>query len=471
MQATREIKNFGGNVRFRPRSICQPATEDELLSILRDNRDSKIRVVASRHAWSEAIETDGVLIDMRQFDHVRIFQRDGQWFAMVGGGCKIKHLLKALNAKGLTMPSVGLINEQTIAGATATGTHGSGKHSLSHYLQSVRLACFDETGKQAQIVEIDEGDALRAARCSLGCLGVIVEMTLPCIPQYYVREKATRCRGVQTALSYEARSPLQQFYLLPQAWTYLVQERSVADENRRSATAWLYRIYWFIAIDIGIHVFVKLFASILRSRRLVHLFYRRLVPACIFPGWVVVDRSDRQLVMEHELFRHLELEAFVIRSHVVEAARCVEEILKVADDANESLSSATREKLQTAGLFDELEAIRGRFTHHYPICFRRVLPDDTLISMSCDTDEDWYAISFITYVEPRDDFYAVATFLANSLFELFGARIHWGKWFPHTAEQVGQLYPKLHTFRQACQRHDPKRVFCNRFVDEKLTVK
>ena len=86
------------------------------------------------------------------------------------------------------------------------------------------------------------------------------------------------------------------------------------------------------------------------------------------------------------------------------------------------LSDSTNELIQKAQLFDSLSLIKGCFTHHYPICFRRIMPDNTLISMASGVSEDWYAISFITYVEPRDEFYALTTFLANSMFELFQAR-------------------------------------------------
>jgi hypothetical protein len=172
--------------------------------------------------------------------------------------------------------------------------------------------------------------------------------------------------------------------------------------------------------------------------------------------------------MKHELFRHLELEAFVVRSHVVEAASFVKDILQYADDDNHQLSDSTNELIQKAQLFDPLSSIKGCFTHHYPICFRRIMPDDTLISMASGVSEDWYAISFITYVEPRDEFYALATFLANSMFELFQARIHWGKWFPQTSDHVNQLYPKIDTFRDMCSRYDPNGVFRNRFVEDKL---
>ncbi len=178
MIAMPRIVNFGQNVHFAPRRLYTPRTEGELLDILNRHSSGQIRVVASRHAWSEAIVSDDALIEMRHFNYVRIHQQAGETFATVGGGCQIKHLLMVLNRRGLTTPSVGLITEQTIAGAISTGTHGSGKHSLSHYISALRIACFPADVDVAQIREVTEGTELRAARCSLGCLGVIVDVTL-----------------------------------------------------------------------------------------------------------------------------------------------------------------------------------------------------------------------------------------------------------------------------------------------------
>jgi len=293
-------------------------------------------------------------------------------------------------------------------------------------------------------------------------------VTLPCIPQYFVQEKSTFCKTIEEVLVLEKQAPLQQFFLMPQSWYFFAQERLVSPELRRRGFAAIYRIYWFLVIDLGMHLVMKLLVSILRSRRLVHIFFRSIVPSLVFQNWVVTDRSDRALVMKHELFRHLELEAFVVRSRVLEAASFVKDILQYADNSNHQLSELTIERLQKAQLLDSLSSIKGRFTHHYPICFRRIMPDDTLISMASGTSEDWYAISFITYQEPRDEFHALATFLANSMFELFQARIHWGKWFPQNSEQLNQLYPKMDRFRDVCSRYDPNGVFRNRFVEEKL---
>ena len=468
MKSAKLIQNFGRNVGFKPKYFYSPNGESELLDILQRHKDGKIRVVGSLHSWSNLVKTDEALIDMRHFNRVEVFKQNGKTCVKVGAGCQIKHLLKALNKQGLTIPSLGLITEQTIAGATATGTHGSGKHSLSHYIESLRVACFKGDESAAQIVDVNEGVELQAARCSLGCLGVIVEITLPCIPQYFVQEKATFCQTIEEILELEKQAPLQQFFLMPHSWLFLAQERVVSSECRRRGLAGVYRVYWFLIIDLGMHLSLKLFASVLRSKKLIHFFFRKVAPSLISPRWVVTDRSDHALVMEHELFRHLEIELFVTRSKVSAASSFVADILKFADDANYKLSPLTLEKLRESELLDSLESIKGRFTHHYPICFRRVLPDDTLISMASGESEDWYAMSFITYVEPRDDFFALATFLANSMFELFGARIHWGKWFPQTGEQINVLYPNIDEFRTVCRQFDPQGVFRNEFIEDKL---
>lgn len=464
MAASSPIVNFGRNVSFRPQRVVQPQTEQELLDILNDSKNGRVRVMASRHAWSPLIETDATLLDSSAFDEIEVFEREGKKYVRVGAGCPIKRLVKTLNQQGLSLPSLGLITEQRIAGAISTGTHGSGKHSLSHFVQSMRLACLPEDSSEAVIREFDRGPDLEAARCSLGCLGVIVEVTLPCIPQYLVREKMTPCNTIEEVLQLEAKSPLQQFYLLPHSWTYYAQERSVSENTKRSRLAWLYQVYWFLCIDIHLHLLVKLVAACLRSRSLIHFMFRRIVPLCLFPRWVVIDRSDRLLTMEHQLFRHLELELFVPGSRLVEASRYLECILKTADGLDTTLPEAQFRTIEELGLREDWKELQGTYTHHYPICFRKVLRDDTMISMSSGDEESWYAISLITYVEPRDDFHRVAAFLGRSMRVLFDARIHWGKWFPLEAAEVGAMYPRLSEFRSVCRKYDPGGVFRNGFV-------
>ena len=467
-RSTREIANFGRNICFQPRHLYTPRTEDEVLRILNEHRGGTIRAVGARHSWNPGIETRDTLVDVRHLCHIRV--HDDRTRVTVGAGCRIGALLRHLARQGLTLPSIGLIDRQTVAGAVATGTHGSGRNSMSHYVEAMRIACFGEDGRPV-VHSVDSGAALRAARCSVGAMGIVLEVTLRCVPQYCVRERCVWRDGLDEVLRGEAAAPLQQFYILPRAWTYLAHERAVAADNRRSGAAALYRVYWFLVIDVGLHACIKLAASWLRSRRLVSILYRRILPACLFPRWRVTDRSDRQLLMRHDLFRHLEMEVFVPRDRLREALAFVVEVLRAADDTTHVPSTEVRESIEMVGEWETVMGIRGTWSHHYPICVRRLQPDDTLISMaSCHgiEEQDWYAISLITFTEPRRDFEAVARLLARVMTVRFGARLHWGKWFPLDGSQVEDGYPGLREFRAICEERDPEGVFRNEFVKERL---
>ena len=121
---TKTIQNFGKNVSFTPTQYVEPRDENEVLRLLEACPEQSIRVVASRHAWSDAIRTNGLLINLKHLNHVRVDEDCGT--VRVGAGCQIKNLLPQLKTHGLTLPSLGLIDEQTVAGATATGTHVAG---------------------------------------------------------------------------------------------------------------------------------------------------------------------------------------------------------------------------------------------------------------------------------------------------------------------------------------------------------
>ena len=463
-----KVSNFGRNICFRPRRRYEPQAEDDVLRILDEHRTGTVRVVGAGHSWNGGIETSDALVDLRHFQRVRV--HDDRTRVTAGAGCRIGALLKHLSTMGLTLPSIGLIDRQTVAGAVATGTHGSGRHSMSHYVEALRIACYGADGASV-IRTVDSGVALRAARCSVGTLGVVLDVTLTCVPQYHVRERCAWHPGLDTVLKNEPAAPLQQFYIIPHAWTYLAHERSAAAENRRSGAAGFYRVYWLIVIDVLLHVGVKLTASLLRSRRLVALLYRRILPACIFTRWQVTDRSDRQLLMRHDLFRHLEMEVFVPRTRLGPALEFLVEVLRAADDPGHSASAGVSARIDAAGHREAFEEIRGSYSHHYPICVRRVRPDHTLISMaSCHGIErqDWYAISLITFSEPRAPFQGVARLLAAAMAKDFDARLHWGKWFPLAAAAVGPSYPGLPVFKATCAEFDPQGVFRNAFIRRTL---
>lgn len=112
--------------------------------------------------------------------------------------------------------------------------------------------------------------------------------------------------------------------------------------------------------------------------------------------------------------------------------------------------------LAQAGLDQGLTSKRVSYAHHYPLFCRRVLPDDTMISMPASAPEPMYSISVFNYDSPRhrQNYYNFCAFLADALRGLMKARLHWGNHFAFEHDDVVQLYPRLDEFRELCCLHD-----------------
>ena len=455
-------RNFGRNQVLKPSAFYTPADEQEILQILDRHRGQRIRAVGRLHSWSDAVLSDDVLLDLRRLNAVQLHSEGDQLVAEVGAGCQIKRLLKELNRHDATLQSLGLITEQTIAGAISTGTHGSGRHSMSHYVEGVRLARYDASTGKVVIDELSAGEPLQAARCSLGSLGIILSVRIHCREQYNVKEHFTETRRLSHVLDAEASFPLQQFYLIPWRWSYFIQHRR-EDDQPRSRLARLYRIYWLGVMDYALHLQILLMERVLRSRRSIRFSFRHIVPAFLIRNWKVTDRSSSMLVMKHEAFRHIEIELFVPRDQLADALDFAQETIEVAGGRQSTLSADNQQRIEGIGMQEDLARLHDQYFHHYPICVRRVLPDDTLISMASGSGQDWYALSFISYAKParRAGFHLFARFMARSMSRLFHARPHWGKVCPLEADELTSLYPRFDAFRTICNTLDPQGVFQN----------
>lgn len=459
------FRNFGRNVQSKPDKFYRPGSEAEVLKILEKHRGQRIRAVGRMHSWSEILRGDQVLVDLRELRQVTAQTQDGQTYAVIGAGCQIKHAISALRSHGLTLPSIGLITEQAVAGAISTGTHGSGKHCLSHYVRSLRVAFYDHGTGQPTVRTIEGGDLLRAAKCSLGALGIILSITMDCRPDYRVEEFVRKFDRLEPVLECETEFPLQQFYLMPWLWKFYAQHRREVDGP---STGWhnLYQCYWFFCIDIGLHLLILLFARHIRFAALRRFFFQHILPLTVVQNWHVTDRADRILTMQHAAFRHIEMELFVDRTRLADAIEFIKQSLCFFDGSSKALPVEDR---ITEGLQTDFQKCHGTYTHHYPICIRRVLPDNTMLSMSSGK-EVVYSISLISYqrISDRTAYMNCMRQLARAASILFDARPHWGKLCPLQQSDFARLYPELDTFGETCRQIDPERMFSNQWICDKL---
>ncbi|MFI7604980.1 D-arabinono-1,4-lactone oxidase [Micromonospora sp. NPDC049366] len=194
--------NWSGSLRFTPGEYAQPGDEDEVRRlVLRAREDATtIRPVGSGHSSSPLVRTDGVLLGL---DRMAGVIADGGDRATVWGGTKLAALGEGLYDAGLAMDNLGDVDYQSIAGATATGTHGTGFGfgNLSTQVTGVRLVT--GTGELLDVSAERNPELLPAVRLSLGALGVVTRVTLDVQPRYELRRRAW-CAHVDWTLDHLA---------------------------------------------------------------------------------------------------------------------------------------------------------------------------------------------------------------------------------------------------------------------------
>jgi L-gulonolactone oxidase len=186
-----EFSNWSGTVKTRPSSWHAPTSEEEIAALVRNAaRDKKrVRVVGAGHSWSRIAAPDDIAVTLDGWSGpIDIDAAAGT--AVFRAGTRLREINAALAAHGLAMPILGSIAEQSIAGAIATGTHGSSlvHGNLSSLVTSVRL--IDGSGETYDIGP--EDPRLDGVRVHLGALGALTRVTVRVVPAFRLAEKISR---------------------------------------------------------------------------------------------------------------------------------------------------------------------------------------------------------------------------------------------------------------------------------------
>ncbi len=393
-------RNWAGNQSSSARTE-QPRDEIEVQAIIaRAHREGeRVRPAGSGHSFTALVPSDGLIIDTRSLSGVYAVDTVRRR-ARVGAGTLISELGEPLWSSGLALANQGDIDKQTIAGAAATGTHGSGRTlgSLSSYVTAVRLV--DAAG---EVVEFDETDlaALQCAQVHLGTLGVVTELELQLVDAYHLREEVTypSWDQLQATLGPDVESSRHYSYLwLPHADSAALYE---LDAPSDIAGDMCYRKRYEVA-------------RIVEPDGIDATPDRR------------VDRSYRIYPGSFDLVFH-ELEYFIPAEKAAIAVR----------DMRELMSTAHPEQ-------------------RYPLEVRWVKGDFAALSPTAGADSVSLSVSGQPGTNYEPFFHDVHQTLSS-----YGARPHWGKLHRFDAEDIASLYPRLPDFLALRAAHDPRGMFLN----------
>lgn len=182
-------RNWSGSVEARPAHFHRPCDVDELAAVVRGvhARGGRLRAVATGHSSNEQLVADDTMVCTLGLAGVERVDANARE-AVVMAGTPLEDLGRELYTHDLALPNYGDVATQTIGGAISTGTHGSGigQRNLSDLMLEAELV-----NGRGQLVRIgrDDLDTLRAARVSLGALGILTRITLRLVPTFDVERR------------------------------------------------------------------------------------------------------------------------------------------------------------------------------------------------------------------------------------------------------------------------------------------
>lgn len=189
-------QNWSGRLTARPQSLhfIRSEADAQALAATATAAGRTLRTAGATHSHAPLVLHDDIIADAGGLTGVvnTDLQSSTAW---VRGGSRIYALGRPLHDAGLALSNQGNIDQQAIAGATATGTHGTGYtlRNLSAAVLGVQIVLAD-----GSIVVADAAHNTklwRASRLHLGAFGIVTQLNLQLEPAYLLAE-----RGWQTSL-------------------------------------------------------------------------------------------------------------------------------------------------------------------------------------------------------------------------------------------------------------------------------
>jgi FAD/FMN-containing dehydrogenase len=186
--------NWSGSVACRARRVESPPDEAAVAALVRAAAADGlvVRAAGAGHSFVPVCASDGVVV-LTEGLHGLIAADPAAGVATVGGGSRIWQLGPLLHAAGVGMITMGDIDRQSVAGAVATGTHGSGPTLGSISTQVAGLRLVTAEGEVVGCSPAREPELFACARVSLGVLGLVTAVTLRVLPRYRLRERTWPC--------------------------------------------------------------------------------------------------------------------------------------------------------------------------------------------------------------------------------------------------------------------------------------
>jgi len=425
-------RNWAGNVRADT-EIVRPASTDEVAALLTAAAAAgrRVRPIGSGHSFSAIGRPEHVQLCCDRLAGIGQVADDGT--VTVAGGASLHRLNGELLRQGWSLTNLGDIDRQTVAGALATGTHGTGARFGGLATQVRGLELVTASGEVLTCDAVRNPDVFAAARVGLGALGVVTAVTLQAVPAFALRavegpgaltEAIEGFEGLMTSTDHV------EFYWFPHTDATLVKCNTRVPLAEGLAPLPKWRAVWDDEI-LANAAFAGVVAAGRRVPALVPPLARISARALGARSWT--DHSHRVFVSRRRV-RFLEMEYAVPRAD----APAVLADLRRVHEANDWRAA-------------------------FPVEVRMAAADDVPLSPASGRDTAYVAAHVPAGTQPGPWFAALESIAGE-----VAGRPHWGKLHGLDATALRGRYPRFDEFLAVRDRLDPAGTLANAHLDRVL---
>jgi len=432
-------RNWARTESVRPRRVERPTSVGAVQrAVLAAGRAGlTIKAVGAGHSFTGIAVAPDVQLDLSDLSadgHSALIDvdRDRLQVRLLAG--TYLHRIPALLARyGLAMANLGDIDRQTIAGAISTGTHGTGGQWGGLATQVVALTLVTADGSLITISTTENAGLLPAARLGLGALGIIVDVTLQCVPTFLLHAVETvepLDAALDSYLEQSAGKDHYEFYWFPHTTSALTKTYTRVPASTPHAP--LRRLSRFIDDEVMANGAYRALCAVgVMAPPLVPRFSRL---AERFSARREYTDASTRVFVAHRRVRFREMEYALPRAAIPDALREVRATIE-----------------------------RKRWNISLPLKVGSAAADDVWLSTAHGRASGYIAVHRYHREDPSDYFRAVEAIMREH-----DGRPHWGKLHFQSAASLGELYPHFGDFLAVRNQLDPERRFTNAYLERVL---
>lgn len=428
-------QNWARSESATPARVLRPTGVEEVRTAIAEARRDglKVKAIGAGHSFTGIAAAPGVQLDLSRLQGLLEVDR-AQQRVRFAAGTRLYQVPPMLESFDLSMENLGDIDAQSISGATSTGTHGTGFRFGGLATQIAALTLVTAEGNVLEISEHSNAELLPAARLGLGALGVIVDLTVQCVPAFklHALEQPEPLAAVLESFVERAASPDHfEFYWFPHTETALTKTNTRLPMHAPSKP--LGRVKRWLDDELVANRVFGLICALGKQ-----------APA-MTPG---INRLAQKLTGNRE-FTDVSTSVFTTMRKV--RFREMEYALPI-----ESIPHALWE-------IEKLIVRRG-WRISFPLEVRAAAPDDVWLSTAHGRETGYIAVHCYFKEDHHEYFRAV-----EQIFRAHAGRPHWGKIHYQDAGSLAPLYPRFADFLAVRDKLDPSRLFANEYLDRVLS--